>query len=285
MDVVKAFTNGAEAHQITVKGNHENPLFKAVDVAAILGIGNVPESLKDYDEDEKVTLSNTEGPRANRVNYLTEGGLYRIILASRKPFAKQFKKWVCSVIKEIRLTGQYQLKKQVEESEAKLLEYQQERAAVEARALEAEAKAAEEQRRREELELKMKAVEFEALDAQETLYVMKERSEADKRVHKVGFTKNTNAGKRAKSFQTSHASGVDIIYERKVFNAPLVERDVHSILHRYRQQRGEFFTCELQHTKKVIKFAAAVSDTLHGCHESISEERMAAKLIEAIRNE
>ncbi|KAJ3060601.1 hypothetical protein HK102_009429, partial [Quaeritorhiza haematococci] len=132
----------------------------------------------------------------------------------------------------------------------------------------------------------MKAIEFEALVARETLYIMQERSEADKRVHKVGFTKNANgSGKRAKSFETSHASGVDIPYERKVFNAPLVERDVHSVLQRYRQKLGEFFTCDLNHTKNVMDFAAAVSDTLHGCHEPISRQGMADKLIEAIEHE
>ncbi|KAJ3054764.1 hypothetical protein HK102_011469, partial [Quaeritorhiza haematococci] len=153
------------AYQITVKGDHENPLFKAVDVATILGISNVSDALKDYDEDEKVTLEITYGSRAPRVNYLTELGLYRFILASKKPLAKHFKKWVCTVIKEIRLTGQYQLQKEVEEREAKLLEFQREKAAVEARALkaeakvtEAEAKAAEEKQLRKELESKMKAI-------------------------------------------------------------------------------------------------------------------------------
>ena len=43
---------------------------------------------------------------ANRSQYfLTENGLYELLFMSRKPIAKQFKKWVFGVIKEIRTTG------------------------------------------------------------------------------------------------------------------------------------------------------------------------------------
>ncbi|KAJ3081077.1 hypothetical protein HK102_002602 [Quaeritorhiza haematococci] len=177
------------------------------------------------------------------------------------------------------MKGVYELRLQ-QEANTKLVQ------AAEAKAAEEQRLREKEQRRWEKLESKMKGIEFEALVPRETLYVMQERAEADKRVHKVGFTKNANgSGKRAKSFETSHASGVDIHYERKVFNAPLVERDVHSILHRYRQQRDEFFMCDLHHTKNVIDYAAAVSNTLHGCHEPISREDMGDKLIEAIERE
>ena len=42
--------------------------------------------------------------------FLTEEGLYEVLFLSRKPIAKQFKKWVKSLIKEVRLTGEYRLK-------------------------------------------------------------------------------------------------------------------------------------------------------------------------------
>jgi prophage antirepressor-like protein len=47
-----------------------------------------------------------------------------MLFKSRKEIAKQFKKWVCEVIKEIRLNGNYQLKKQIEEKNL-LIEEQQ----------------------------------------------------------------------------------------------------------------------------------------------------------------
>ncbi|KAJ3065722.1 hypothetical protein HK102_007828 [Quaeritorhiza haematococci] len=272
MDLVKAFTNGSQAYQITVKGDHENPLFKAVDVAAILGIGNVRETLRDYDEDEKVTVSYTDSPRAHGVNYLTEVGLYRIILASRKPFAKQFKKWVCSVIKEIRLTGQYQLQKQVEDREAKLLEFQQEKEAIEARAKEAEAKAAE-------LEERIKTKKYEAVTRDQFVYAMKESAELHNNKHKIG--KTSNISNRKSNFQTSHASRVEIVHQVSTSNAHVIEQVVHSLLQRYHHGK-EFFNCEITHSINLMDFTSAVYDTLKGCYEFITREEIAAKLHECI---
>ena len=45
---------------------------------------------------------------------LTEHGLYKVIMRSNKVIAKQFQDWVFDVLKEIRLTGKYQLEKQLE---------------------------------------------------------------------------------------------------------------------------------------------------------------------------
>ncbi|KAJ3081620.1 hypothetical protein HK102_002232, partial [Quaeritorhiza haematococci] len=187
MDLIKAFSSGSEQYQITVKGDHKKPLFKAADIARILEISNVSESLKDYDEDEKTTLSLTEGSR-KVANFLTEIGLYRFILSTQKnkPFVKRFKKWVCQVISEIRATGEYRLTKQIETTEAKLIEFQQEKTAIEARAeedrkraeeaevarKEAEGKAAEEQKRREELELKFQKRTHEPIEKTGHVYVM-----------------------------------------------------------------------------------------------------------------
>ncbi|KAJ3063727.1 hypothetical protein HK102_008401, partial [Quaeritorhiza haematococci] len=298
MDLVKVFTAGNKEWNITVKGTHKDPLFRATDIGMVLEIKNIYTSMQNFTEAKHWVLQKVKTPGGEQnVKFFTKTGLFKIMMRSRTAFAERFQDWVAEVITEIQETGQYQLQKQVDETKAKLIAFQEEKAAIETRAeeerkraeeaeaarKEAEAKATTEQKRREELEAKMKADEFEALVARETLYVMQERSEADKRVHKVGFTKNSEgSGKRKKSFLTSHASGVDILYERKVFNAPLVERDVHSILNRYRQQRGEFFACDLQHTTNMIDFTAAVSDTLHGCHESISREDMGEKLNAAI---
>ncbi|KAJ3056105.1 hypothetical protein HK102_011244 [Quaeritorhiza haematococci] len=280
MDLVKAFNNGTEAYQITVKGDHENPLFKAVDVAQILGIGNVRETLRDYDEDEKVTVSYTDGPRAHRVNYLTEVGLYRIILASRKPFAKQFKKWVCSVIKEIRLTGQYQLQKQVYESKAKLIEFQEEKAAIEAIVLEAEAarkeaeaKAAEEQKRREELELKLQKRTYEPIEKTGHVYVI----ETDGGI-KVGKTKK-DVPCRIKGMQTGNRNDIRILLDFKTSNPDLLERTAHYILDRYRSNSNrEFFDCDTEHIKRVVILAGNTIDTLKSMYENISADEFITRV-------
>jgi predicted GIY-YIG superfamily endonuclease len=51
------------------------------------------------------------GPQT--VTFLTESGLYKILFRSRKPIAKIFQRWICQVIKEIRLYGEYNLKEQI----------------------------------------------------------------------------------------------------------------------------------------------------------------------------
>jgi hypothetical protein len=64
---------------------------------------------------------NTPGGN-QQVTFLTEKGLYKVLFRSRKPIAHQFQNWVCEVIKEIRLTGQYKLNKEVEELKQQLEE-------------------------------------------------------------------------------------------------------------------------------------------------------------------
>ena len=110
---------------ITIKGTATNPLFRASDIGSILEISNVRQTIKDFDNTEKVAVSITDSiGRDQNVSFLTELGLYQLLFISRKPIAKIFKKWVCEVIKEIRLNGVYDLQKQLEkqQSEMQLLE-------------------------------------------------------------------------------------------------------------------------------------------------------------------
>ena len=51
----------------------------------------------------------------------TEFGVYKILFKSRKPIAKKFQKWVCQIIKDIRLIGEYNLQSQLEENKKKKL--------------------------------------------------------------------------------------------------------------------------------------------------------------------
>ena len=51
--------------------------------------------------------------RHQTIMFLTELGLYRLLGMSRKPFARPFQKWVAKVVKEIRLTGKYELEQRL----------------------------------------------------------------------------------------------------------------------------------------------------------------------------
>lgn len=91
--------------EIDVWGTFENPLFRASDVADWLHNTNVSNMVKKVDEDE-VTKFNL-GSRQGETLFLTENGLYEILMLSRKKEAKQFKKGVKKILHEIRTKGGY----------------------------------------------------------------------------------------------------------------------------------------------------------------------------------
>lgn len=97
-----------------------DPWFVAKDVCAALDLDNVSEALRALDEDERITLSNPDGnPRAGiplSFNLISEPGLYSLVLRSRKPEAKAFKRWIThEVIPAIRRLGGYLTPDKVEE--------------------------------------------------------------------------------------------------------------------------------------------------------------------------
>ena len=88
-----------------VYGDIENPLFLAKDVAEWIEHSNPRMMLQKIDEDEKV-VNNVYTLGGNQEAwFLTEDGLYEVLMQSRKPIAKQFKKEVKKILKQIRLTG------------------------------------------------------------------------------------------------------------------------------------------------------------------------------------
>lgn len=90
--------------QFEVYGTPEEPLFKAKDVAIVLGLTNHRDFIQRVDEEERSKLNL---PRQGETWMLTENGLYEVLMQSRKPIAKQFKKGVKAILKEIRQTGGY----------------------------------------------------------------------------------------------------------------------------------------------------------------------------------
>lgn len=91
--------------EIDVWGTFEHPLFRASDVADWLHNSNVSNMVKKVDEDE-VTKYNL-GSRQGETLFLTENGLYEILMLSRKKEAKQLKKGVKAILHEIRTKGGY----------------------------------------------------------------------------------------------------------------------------------------------------------------------------------
>lgn len=93
--------------QFKVYGSVEQPLFLAKDVAEMIEHTNPRMMLDVVDDDEKV-VSNVYTLGGNQqARFLTEDGLYEVLMQSRKPIAKAFKKGVKTILKEIRTNGGY----------------------------------------------------------------------------------------------------------------------------------------------------------------------------------
>lgn len=91
--------------EFKVYGTVEEPLFLAKDVASWIGHSDVSTMMRVVDEDEKVTNNVCTLGGIQTCLMVTENGLYEILMMSRKPIAKEFKKEVKRILKQIRLTG------------------------------------------------------------------------------------------------------------------------------------------------------------------------------------
>lgn len=111
--------------QVNVYGTREKPLFLAKEVSSWIGHSDTNMMCKSIDEEEKIKLFVTSDfqkrfpsrcwkPSKSSTyvgaNYLflTEFGVYEVLMLSRLPKAKEFKKGVKEILKRIRLTGKYE---------------------------------------------------------------------------------------------------------------------------------------------------------------------------------
>jgi prophage antirepressor-like protein len=100
--------NSPQFGEIRTAGTSEDPLFCLSDVCSVLGLrqGDVKQRLDDGVVSTQPIID-TLG-REQQANFVNEDGLYDVILDSRKPQAKAFRKWVTSeVLPAIRKTGGY----------------------------------------------------------------------------------------------------------------------------------------------------------------------------------
>ena len=90
-------------HEVTTYGDLENPLFLAKDVANWIEHTHTTRMLESVDDDEKLNGVIFHAGQNREMTFLTEDGLYEVLMQSRKPIAKQFKKKVKKLLKDLRL--------------------------------------------------------------------------------------------------------------------------------------------------------------------------------------
>ena len=91
----------------TVYGTADEPLFLAKDVAEWIEHSKPSIMIDTVDEDEKLRETIFTSGQNREVWFLTENGLYEVLMQSRKPLAKEFKKKVKEILKSIRKHGLY----------------------------------------------------------------------------------------------------------------------------------------------------------------------------------
>ena len=97
-----------EFGQVRVVDVNGEPWFVAKDVCECLDIGNSRDAVAALDEDEKGVDSIDTPGGAQEMSIISEAGLYSLILRSRKPEAKAFKRWIThEVLPSIRRAGSY----------------------------------------------------------------------------------------------------------------------------------------------------------------------------------
>lgn len=90
----------------TLTDENGEPWFVAKDVCDILALSNATVALQSLDDDELAKFN--LGGQHGEANIISEPGLYRLVMKSRKPEAKEFQRWVThEVLPQIRRTGGY----------------------------------------------------------------------------------------------------------------------------------------------------------------------------------
>ena len=148
--------------EIDVWGSVENPLFRANDVQNWLGLKNVSRAVANVDEDERLNLKLSRG---GSMWFLTEEGVYELLMQSRKPIAKQFKKGVKKILHDIRTKGGYLATTQ-NDTPATILARAMKVADEVIAEHEKRIKELEEQGRQQELAIEQKDVQIEMQDKQ-----------------------------------------------------------------------------------------------------------------------
>jgi prophage antirepressor-like protein len=124
LQLFDAFVLGGQKYDVQVIEHNGKPAFRAEDVGKVLGMVNIRPSIGKYDGDERVVIHvNTVDRNILRdVTFLTERGLYRLLMNSRKPIARPFQRWVAEVVETIREKGRCDLQKAKEDAELRTSE-------------------------------------------------------------------------------------------------------------------------------------------------------------------
>lgn len=107
MNEIQIFENPAFG-QVRTATINEEPWFVGKDVAAALGYSNPQKAIRDHVDNEDKTVNDSFTVNGTQAILINESGLYSLVLSSKLPTAKEFKRWVTSeILPSIRKHGAY----------------------------------------------------------------------------------------------------------------------------------------------------------------------------------
>lgn len=112
---------GSNVRTLLINGD---PYFVGKDVANILGYERSDNAIRNHvDDEDKLTHQISASGQKRNMTVINESGLYSLILSSKLPSAKEFKRWVThKVLPTIRKTGQYSVQTQLPQTFAEALQ-------------------------------------------------------------------------------------------------------------------------------------------------------------------
>ena len=247
MDLVKAFT-----------------LFQANQIGELLDIKNIRDTLSGFDEDEVHVGTTDTNAGSRKALFLTELGLYRLLGMSRKPLARPFQKWVAKTIKEIRMTGKFELQEEAKRESQRVLDEERE-----ARRL-AEEKA---------IQLQAKLAGKYAPGQQ--IYVLMNPADANRNLYKLGRTKDLS--KRIGNYNTGMPDGFSVLHTVTCADSAACEQVVATALEKFRYNR-EWYRCDLSIITNAMDAAVMANDGLVRCIDHLEKYGVTQK-IAAMYNE
>lgn len=107
---IQVYTYNEKDVQLRTRVIDGNPWFVAKDLCEILELDDVRRAVEPLDDDEKLSGEILQSGQMRSMWLVNESGMYTLIIRSRKPEAKKFRKWVTGeVLPSIRKTGRYEI--------------------------------------------------------------------------------------------------------------------------------------------------------------------------------
>jgi prophage antirepressor-like protein len=230
-----------EQHNINIIIDTNDKLwFNARDLIISLGYADVKDVIKQYiDETDKIQLQNINHNNDIKKHpqsiYITESGLYTLVIRSKKPNAKKFTLWLTNeVLPSIRKFGYYKMKTKYENDKTSLLQ---------------QINQLEKKTKNMETDLKNEKYPEGAL-----VYIIDYSSEDTtlEGIYRLGLTNNMKNRKQIYDTHTLHKKPI-VLYEN-LDNPIRLEKCIQTMLYNYRyKNKKDFFVCKLAVIKKAFK--------------------------------